>query len=177
MNYSPLTLWFTGLSGAGKSTLAQATLARLSAAGRPCYLLDGDDLRQGLNRDLGFSAEDRSENLRRAAEVARLFNLAGITVLAAFITPFAIDRTRIAAIIGGDRYREIHVSTPLHICEARDPKGLYAKARRGELKSFTGVSDVFEPPESPDQRINTHELSIEKSVCAILELFDKASPE
>lgn len=133
-----------------------------------CFLLDGDDLRQGLNRDLGFSAADRSENLRRAAEVARLFNNAGITVLAAFITPFAADREKIAQIVGRERHIEIHVCTPLHVCEARDPKGLYAKARKGEIKSFTGITAPFEPPESPDLSINTAESSLEESVSTIL---------
>jgi adenylylsulfate kinase len=171
-----LTLWFTGLSGAGKSTLACATLGALEAQGKPCFLLDGDDLRQGLNRDLGFTAEDRSENLRRAAEVAKLFNRAGITVLAAFITPFAKDRASIASIVGPECYREVHVSTPLEVCESRDPKGLYAKARRGEIKSFTGVSDPFESPAAPDLRINTHALSLDESVQEILTLLSHARP-
>jgi adenylyl-sulfate kinase len=138
-----LTIWLTGLSGSGKSSIAQELERRLHAQGRHVYALDGDNLRFGLNRDLTFSREDRSENIRRAAEVARLFNDAGTIVLVPIISPFREDRDRARAIIGADRFVEVYLSTPLAVCEARDAKGLYKKARAGEIAEFTGISSPY----------------------------------
>lgn len=152
-------VWFTGLPGAGKSTVAAAVEAELYRQGRATYLLDGDNLRHGLCSDLGFSAEDRRENLRRVAEVAALMVDAGLFVLAAFVSPSAEDRARVAGRLGEDHWLEVHVATPLEVCEARDPKGHYAMARRGDLSSFTGVSAPYEPPAAPDLRIDTVALN------------------
>jgi bifunctional enzyme CysN/CysC len=151
----PMVLWFTGLSGSGKSTVAKLVEQALHQAGRHTYSLDGDNLRHGLCSDLGFSAEDRRENLRRVAEVAALMVDAGLFVLAAFVSPSAEDRARVAGRLGADHWLEVHVATPLEVCEARDPKGHYAKARRGDLSSFTGISAPYEPPAAPDLRIDT----------------------
>ena len=136
----PLTIWLTGLSGAGKSTLAAGLEARLVAAGRASYVLDGDNVRHGLNRDLGFSPEDRRENIRRVAEVARLMNDAGLIVITAFISPYREDRRMARDIIGGERFLEVYLNTPLAVCEARDPKGLYKRARQGGVAEFTGIN-------------------------------------
>jgi bifunctional enzyme CysN/CysC len=143
-------VWFTGLSGSGKSTVANLIEKRLTADGRHAYILDGDNVRHGLNKDLGFTDEDRVENIRRVAEVARLMADAGLIVLVSFISPFRNER-RLAREVAGDiPFTEVYVNTPLEVCEARDPKGLYAKARRGEIKNFTGISSPYEAPESPD---------------------------
>ena len=150
-----LTLWLTGLSASGKSTLAFALERRLTDLGRACYVLDGDNIRHGLNKDLGFSHADRTENIRRIAEVARLMNDAGLIVLTAFISPYRNDRQLARKIIGSDRFIEIHVSTPIEICEARDPKGMYKRARAGETPGFTGVSAPYEPPEAAEMQIDT----------------------
>lgn len=146
------TVWLTGLSGSGKSTVAHACERRLVARGRPAYVLDGDNLRHGLNADLGFSAEDRAENVRRVGHVARLMADAGLVVLVPLISPYRADRDRVR-----ERHAEadlpfveVHVATPLEVCEARDPKGLYAKARAGELRGFTGIDDPYEPPLDPE---------------------------
>ena len=149
------TVWFTGLSGSGKSTVAVEVERLLVEAGRPAYLLDGDNLRQGLNGDLGFSAEDRSENVRRVGEVARLFADAGIVALVPVISPYLADRTRVREIhrIAGLPFVEVHVDTPIEICEQRDPKGLYAKARAGEITGFTGIDDPYEAPADPELRL------------------------
>jgi len=149
------TVWFTGLSGSGKSTVAAAVERALVAAGRPAYLLDGDNLRHGLNADLGFSASDRTENIRRVGEVARLFADAGVVALVPVISPYRADRARARAIhdAAGLRFVEVFVDTPIEVCEARDPKGLYAKARAGEIVGFTGVDDPYEAPERPDLRL------------------------
>lgn len=160
----PVTLWMTGYSGSGKSTVAQALEKRLLEAGHLAYILDGDNLRHGLNRDLGFSSTDRAENIRRVAEVARLFNQAGVLVLTSFISPYRQDRELARAIIGEDRFLEIHVNTPLEICESRDPKGLYKKARSGEITQFTGISDPYEPPENPALLLPAHQLAVEEAV-------------
>ncbi len=150
MGQSPHIVWFTGLSGSGKSTVANLMEKRLSAEGRHAYILDGDNVRHGLNKDLGFTDEDRVENIRRVAEVARLMADAGLIVLVSFISPFRNER-RLAREIAGDiPFTEVHVNTPLEVCEARDPKGLYAKARRGEIKNFTGISSPYEPPLAAD---------------------------
>jgi bifunctional enzyme CysN/CysC len=149
------TVWFTGLSGSGKSTVAAEVERALVAAGRPAYLLDGDNLRHGLNADLGFSAADRSENIRRVGEVARLFADAGVVALVPVLSPYRADRDRARAIHDGVglRFVEVFVDTPLEVCEARDPKGLYKLARRGEITGFTGVDDPYEAPASPDLRL------------------------
>jgi adenylyl-sulfate kinase len=156
-------IWLTGLSGSGKSTLADALDHRLHAAQRHTYLLDGDNLRHGLNRDLGFSAEDRSENIRRVGEVGALMVDAGLIAIAAFISPFRADRELVRSLLPG-RFVEIHVSTPLSVCEDRDPKGLYRKARAGELKQFTGIDSPFEMPEAAELTIDTSKLSVEEAV-------------
>lgn len=149
------TIWFTGLSGSGKSTVAAEVERLLVAAGRPAYLLDGDNLRHGLNGDLGFSAADRTENIRRVGEVARLFADAGVVAIVPVISPYRADRDRVRAIHHevGLRFVEVWVDTPLEVCESRDPKGLYARARAGEIKGFTGIDDPYEPPEEPDLRL------------------------
>jgi bifunctional enzyme CysN/CysC len=147
---TPQIVWFTGLSGSGKSTVANLVEKRLTADGRHAYILDGDNVRHGLNKDLGFTDEDRVENIRRVAEVARLMADSGLIVLVSFISPFANER-RLAREVAGDiRFTEVFVNTPLEVCEARDPKGLYAKARRGEIRNFTGISSPYEAPEKPD---------------------------
>lgn len=161
------TLWFTGLSGAGKTTLAQAFASRLQARGIACTVLDGDVLRGGLNASLGFSAADRSENIRRTAEVARLFNEAGLWVVAALISPQESDRQRMRQIVGEDRCRLVWVRTPLAVCEARDPKGLYARARAGQLPGFTGVGGAYDEPRDADFEIDTAGASVQVCVEAL----------
>lgn len=161
---SAMTLWLTGLSAAGKSTLAFALERHLIDSGRACYVLDGDNVRHGLNRNLGFSEADRSENIRRVAEVARLMNDAGLIVISALISPTIADRTMARGIIGARDFREVFVSTPLVVCESRDPKGLYGRARSGELAHFTGVSAPYEPPEAPDLVIDTAQVELDTAV-------------
>lgn len=151
----PLTIWLTGLSGSGKSTLAAALERQLWLKGHACYVLDGDNVRHGLNNDLGFSPADRKENIRRIAEVARLMNDAGLIVITAFISPYREDRASARTIIGTEFFREIYVNTPLTICEQRDPKGLYQKARQGQLAEFTGISAPYEAPQQADLTIDT----------------------
>lgn len=167
-NQTPRTVWFTGLSGSGKSTLANALEKRLVAMGRHTMLLDGDNIRMGLNRDLGFTETDRVENIRRIAEVAKLMNDAGLIVLTAFISPYRKDRENAKEIIGED-FLEIYVSTPVEECERRDVKGLYRKARQGKIPNFTGISSPYETPEEPDVVIDTRKLSIEDAVSMIME--------
>ena len=167
------TLWLTGLSGAGKTSIALALAQALKAQGRAATVLDGDQLRHGLNRDLGFSPQDRHENIRRTAEVARLMNEAGLTVIAAFISPYRSDRAMAGAIIGPERYIEVHVSTPLAVCEARDVKGLYAKARGGQLAQFTGVSAPYEEPLDAALTLDTQALALEESVARICEYLQR----
>ena len=164
-------LWFTGLSGSGKSTLAVALERELHRRGLLCRLLDGDNIRSGINANLGFSAADRLENIRRIAEVAKLFVDTGVITLAAFISPTEEMRQLARRIIGPDDFKEIYVSTPLEVCEARDVKGLYAKARRGEVQHFTGISAPFEAPADPALALNTAELSIDQSVGRLLTLL------
>ncbi|MEZ4472349.1 MAG: adenylyl-sulfate kinase [bacterium] len=166
-------LWLTGLSGSGKSTLAMAAEARLLSAGRLAYVLDGDNVRHGLNADLGFADADRRENIRRVGEVARLLADAGLIVLAAFISPFREDRARVAARVG-DGFHEIHVATSLDVCEARDPKGLYQRARDGLIPAFTGISSPYEAPESPALRIDTGSVDLEVAVDALVDLLEKS---
>lgn len=156
------TVWLTGLSGAGKSTLACALEERLVRAGRPAYVLDGDNLRHRLNSDLGFSPRDRQENIRRSAEVARLMNDAGLIVICAFISPLREDRDMARMIIGAGNFIETHVSAPCAVCEERDPKGLYRKARAGLIAEFTGVSAPYEVPLQPALTLDTGTLSLEQ---------------
>ena len=167
LKQKPRTLWFTGLSGSGKSTIAKLLEKTLVDNGRICFLLDGDNIRHGLNKDLGFSPEDRKENIRRIAEVAKLMNDAGLIVLTAFISPYREDRDMARQIIGDENFREIYVSTPLAACEERDPKGLYKKARAGQIKGFTGIDAPYEPPENPALVIETETLTPKDCVDAI----------
>lgn len=164
-----MMLWFTGLSGSGKSTVAIALERELHSRGLLCRILDGDNIRSGINNNLGFSAEDRVENIRRIAEVGRLFVDTGIITIAAFISPNNQLREMAAEIIGKDDFVEVFVSTPLEECEKRDVKGLYAKARRGEIKNFTGISAPFEAPEQPDITLDTSKLPVEESVKILLD--------
>ena len=164
-----MMLWFTGLSGSGKSTVAIALERELHSRGLLCRILDGDNIRSGINNNLGFSAEDRVENIRRIAEVGRLFVDTGISTIAAFISPNNQLREMAAEIIGKDDFVEVFVSTPLEECEKRDVKGLYAKARRGEIKNFTGISAPFEAPEHPDITLDTSKLPVEESVKILLD--------
>lgn len=163
-------VWFTGLSGSGKSTLAIALERELQRRGLLCRILDGDNIRTGINNNLGFSAEDRVENIRRIAEVAKLFIDTGIITIAAFISPTREMRQMAAGIIGADDFMEIYVSTPLEECERRDVKGLYAKARRGEIKEFTGISAPFEAPVAPDLTLDTSTLSVKEAADRLMEL-------
>ncbi|MFN4016066.1 MAG: sulfate adenylyltransferase subunit CysN [Reyranella sp.] len=161
-------IWFTGLSGSGKSTIAVALEKRLFALGRHTYLLDGDNVRHGLNRDLGFTDVDRVENIRRVAEVARLMADAGLIVLVSFISPFRSERRMARELIGKGEFMEVFVDTPLEVCEARDPKGLYHKARLNQIPNFTGISSPYEAPESPEIRLDTTEKAVEQSVDELL---------
>ena len=164
-----LMVWFTGLSGSGKSTIAIALERELHKRGLLCRILDGDNIRSGINNNLGFSPEDRVENIRRIAEVGKLFVETGVITLAAFISPKNDLRKMAADIIGKDSFMEVYVSTPIEECERRDVKGLYARARKGEIKDFTGVSAPFEAPENPDLTLDTSKLSVEESVKLLLE--------
>lgn len=155
-------LWYTGLSGSGKSTIANAVDALLFQRQCHSYLLDGDNVRHGLNGDLGFSDEDRVENIRRISEVAQLFVDAGLIVSTAFISPFAVDRAMAAAKLSTGEFIEVFIDTPIAICEQRDPKGLYKKARAGEIKDFTGIDSTYEAPENPTIHIDTSDKSIEQ---------------
>lgn len=162
-----LLLWFTGLSGAGKSTIANALEKRLFEMGKLTYLLDGDNIRHGLNRDLGFSVEDRKENIRRIGEVGKLFVDAGIITLATFISPLKEDRQKVRELLK-ENFIEIFVDCSLEVCESRDPKNLYRKARRGEIKEFTGISSPYEKPENPEITISTDKQTIEECVDRII---------
>ncbi|MEM7229211.1 MAG: adenylyl-sulfate kinase [Planctomycetota bacterium] len=167
------TLWLTGLSGSGKSTVADALERTLIDRGHCAYRLDGDNIRHGLNRNLGFSAEDRSENIRRIGEVARLFTEAAIFTIASFISPYRSDRELVRTMhMDADLpFLEIHVDVPLDVAEQRDPKGLYAKARAGEIKGFTGIDDPYEPPTAPDLHLPTNQLDVAASVGRIVQLL------
>ena len=166
----PLTIWFTGLSGAGKTVMANALEKRLFALGKHAMLLDGDNIRHGLNKNLGFKEGDRVENIRRVAEVAKLMNDAGLIVLAAFISPYESDREEARSIIG-EPFVLVHVSTSLDVCESRDVKGLYARARRGEIPNFTGVTDVYETPIQSELTIDTGECTVGESVETLIRKF------
>ncbi|MFW5567588.1 MAG: adenylyl-sulfate kinase [Bacteroidales bacterium] len=167
-------LWFTGLSGSGKSTVAVALERELHRRGRLCRLLDGDNIRTGINAGLGFSADDRRENIRRIAEVGKLFVDTGIITLAAFVSPTEELRTLARDIIGAADFKEIFVATPLEECERRDVKGLYARARRGEVKNFTGISAPFEAPQNPALVLDTTDTPVEESVEKVLALLEEA---
>lgn len=173
LKQEPLLLWFTGLSGSGKSTLADLTEQRLFEKGYKTYLLDGDNIRNGLNSNLDFSEEGRKENIRRIGEVAKLMLDAGLIVLTAFISPFRDDRDRIRQ-LAGERFMEIYVECPLDICEQRDVKGLYARARRGEIADFTGISSPYEPPVNPEITVNTGREDIDSCLNKIVELTLKS---
>lgn len=164
----PCALWFTGLSASGKSTIAGAVEQKLFDLGHHTYLLDGDNVRHGLNGDLGFSDSDRIENIRRIGEVARLFADAGLIVLTAFISPFRADRQMVRDLMGDGEFVEIYMETPLSVCEQRDPKGLYKKARQGEIKNFTGVDSNYEAPESAEITLNTAEDDVDACVDKVI---------
>jgi len=168
MRQKPAVLWFTGLSGAGKSTIANLVEKKLYAMGRHSYLLDGDNIRHGLNRDLGFTEADRVENIRRVAEVARLMVDAGLIVLTAFISPFRAERNMARSLLQPGEFIEVFVDTPLPVAEQRDPKGLYKKARRGEIANFTGIGSPYEEPEAAEIRIDTTQVTPEEAADRIL---------
>ena len=174
LGYKGATIWFTGLSGSGKSSIASATEKLIVTSGRPSYLLDGDNLRLGLNEDLNFRAEDRHENVRRVAEVARLFADAGLIALVPLISPYRDDRQNAREVHDrfGLRFFEVFVDTPIEICEARDPKGLYKKARSGEIKGFTGIDDPYEKPSSPDLILTPENGSPEDGARLVLKLLE-----
>ncbi len=170
------TVWFTGLSGSGKSTVAVEVERALVAEGRPAYLLDGDNVRHGLNGDLGFTAKDRAENVRRVGHVARLFADAGIVALVPLISPYRADRAAVRDLHAAAalRFVEVYLATPLELCEQRDPKGLYAKARAGEITGFTGIDDPYEAPTSPDLRLEGDE-PVDLAAAAVLNLLNRLS--
>jgi adenylylsulfate kinase len=169
------TAWFTGLSGSGKSTLAVAVEKELIRAGRLCYRLDGDNLRHGLNRNLGFTPEDRAENVRRAGEVCRLMADAGIIVLASFVSPYAADRAKVRALHAemGLPFLEVFVDVPVEVAAERDPKGLYKKAQAGGIANFTGLSQGYEAPESPELTVRTHEVKLEEGAAQVRALLQR----
>lgn len=164
----PSLIWFTGLSGSGKSTIANALETELYNRGYSTYLLDGDNVRTGLNSDLDFSEKSRVENIRRIGEVANLMLDAGLIVLSAFVSPFASDRQLVREKVGEENYFEVFVNTSLEECERRDTKGLYAKARAGEISNFTGISSPFEAPKNPDLEINTENVTVDEAVASII---------
>jgi adenylylsulfate kinase len=166
-------LWFTGLSASGKSTLAHAVEEVLHIRGCRTFVLDGDNVRHGLCRDLGFSLDDRAENLRRIGEVAKLFLEAGTIVLAAFISPLRTERERVRTLIPHGDFMEIYCQAPLDICEQRDPKGMYVRARKGEIKEFTGISSPYEVPTNPELTVNTGEISLDECVSQVLTLLSQ----
>ena len=167
----PCLLWFTGLSGAGKSTVANALDCALFKLGKHTFLLDGDNVRHGLNKDLGFSDTDRVENIRRIGETAKLFSDAGLIVLSAFISPFKSDRQMVRSLFPTGEFIEVFVSTPLTVCEKRDPKGLYKKARAGEIKHFTGIDSDYEVPQSPEITLDTSKYSVEECAEQLIDLL------
>ena len=168
---TPCLIWFTGLSGSGKSTIANALEWELFNQGFDTYLLDGDNVRYGLNKDLGFSDDDRTENIRRIAEVAKLFVDAGLIVISAFISPFKADRDMAKELLGDGEFIEVYMSTSLDVCEERDPKGLYRKARAGQIINFTGVDSEYEVPECPDLSINTGEMTVKHCVAELIKFL------
>jgi len=169
----PVVLWFTGLSGSGKSTIANACESLLFAMNRTTYLLDGDNVRHGLNKDLGFDDAARIENIRRIAEVSKLFADAGLIVLTAFISPFQSDRQAVRGLLEAGEFIEVFIDTPLDVCESRDPKGLYKKARRGEIKHFTGIDSAYEAPKNPEIHLQTATMSVEEAAQTIVNYLVK----
>lgn len=168
-NQTPCIIWFTGLSGSGKSTIAGALEQKLFALGQHTYLLDGDNVRHGLNKDLGFSDSDRVENIRRIGEMSKLFVDAGMIVLSAFISPFRTERRMVRDLVNEMEFVEVYMGTPLSTCEERDPKGLYQKARKGEIKNFTGIDSEYEVPENPEVVLDTSTMSVEDCADAVIE--------
>ncbi|KID54564.1 adenylylsulfate kinase [Pseudoalteromonas luteoviolacea] len=172
--HKPVILWFTGFSGSGKSTVANALESALHQSGVHTYLLDGDNVRHGLCKDLGFSDTDRIENIRRVGELSKLMVDAGLIVLTAFISPFQAERDMVRDLVEDGEFIEVFLDTPLEVCEQRDPKGLYKKARAGEIKHFTGIDSEYQPPVAPEIRLNTGENSLEQSVQQLVDyLKDK----
>lgn len=167
-------LWFTGLSASGKSTVANTVDHLLHQKGKRSFVLDGDNIRMGLNKNLGFSAEDRAENIRRIGEVAKLFAHSGTIALTAFISPYRADRDAVRALLGPGEFIEIYVNASLETCEARDPKGLYKKARAGEIKSFTGISDPYEAPNSPELVLDANSKGIDELAQEVIAYLEKA---
>ncbi|MFA9557911.1 adenylyl-sulfate kinase [Evansella sp. AB-rgal1] len=172
-DHKSVVIWFTGLSGSGKSTLANAVERRLYDLGKRSYVLDGDNIRHGLNRDLGFSPDDRKENIRRIGEVSKLFVDGGSIVLTAFISPYKEDRQVVRELLQPDEFLEVFVKCSINECENRDPKGLYKKARNGEIKEFTGISAPYEEPSNPDLVVETDKLTIEECVEKVIEKLKK----
>lgn len=172
---TPVLLWFTGLSGSGKSTIANAVERKLFELGKHSYLLDGDNVRHGLNKDLGFSDADRVENIRRIGEVAKLFVDSGMIVLTAFISPFRDDRFQAKSMLEDNQFLEVFIDTPLEVCEQRDPKGLYKKARSGEIKHFTGIDSTYEAPLNPDIHIHTDMYSVEQCAEIVVQQLQQQS--
>jgi adenylylsulfate kinase len=173
-NQKPCILWLTGLSGSGKSTIANALEGELFKTGHHSYLLDGDNVRLGLNKNLGFSDADRTENIRRIGEVSKLFVDAGLIVITAFISPFRADRDLVRQLVGPGEFFEIYCRAPLEVCEQRDPKGLYKKARAGAIKQFTGIDSPYEEPLKPELVIDTAQQSLEQSTQALLDALKRA---
>lgn len=169
LNQKPRVIWFTGLSGSGKSTLATHLEFQLYAQNFKTYLLDGDNVRGGLNKDLDFSDDSRKENIRRIGEVSKLFLDSGLVVLSAFISPFEEDRNQVRTIVGSENFLEVFVDCPLEVCEQRDIKGLYKKARAGEVKNFTGITSPYERPRNPDITISTHLQNVNESLALLIE--------
>ncbi len=167
-----VTVWLTGLSGSGKSTIAVAAEQALMKRGCHAYVLDGDNIRHGLNKNLGFSPEDRTENIRRIGEVAKLFTDAGVIVMSSFISPYRADRDAVRAIMDGGDFVEVHVAADVETCEGRDVKGLYKKARAGEIPEFTGISAPYEAPERPELVLDTNTQSVEESVSALIDYLE-----
>jgi adenylylsulfate kinase len=174
LGHGPATVWCTGLSGSGKSTVTYAVEAALAERGVAAYVLDGDNVRFGLNADLGFAPEDRAENIRRIGHVTRLFHDAGLVVLSSFISPYRSDRDAVRALHPDGGFHEVFVDTPLEVCEARDVKGLYARARAGDIPDFSGISAPYEEPEQPELRLDTSTLDLEACVAAVLAHLDTA---
>ncbi|MFL0195267.1 adenylyl-sulfate kinase [Clostridium sp. WILCCON 0269] len=171
LNQKGILIWFTGLSGSGKSTLASALESKLYCMGKLTYLLDGDNLRHGLNSDLAFTKEDRVENIRRVSEVCKLFVDAGIITIATFVSPFKEDREKVRKLLGKD-FVEVYINCPIEVCEKRDPKGIYKKARIGEIKNFTGIDSPYEIPDNPELTIPTHLKGLEECVDEIIDYLN-----
>jgi len=171
LDQSPKCIWLTGFSGAGKSTIANALDNHLFKAGKKSFLLDGDNVRHGLNKDLSMSEADRAENIRRVGEVAKLMTDAGLIVICAFISPYKRDRNMVRSIFAPGQFIEVFLDTPLAVCEERDPKGLYKKARAGIIKQFTGINDPYERPESPELRLDTSQTAIDDTIAQIIALI------